>query len=416
MGAIMVRFEKGCQDMDRIYQALISDHLAQYDQMAFVTGPRQVGKTTISTSICENTEFCKYVNWDKSKDRTLILSASEQLVSGLPYEAVLENKPLIVFDEIHKYKDWKNYLKGFIDEYKTKLNIIVTGSAKLNIIRRGGDSLMGRYFIYRVHPLSVRELLATTLVNCELRNPQKLEDEHFEALFTFGGFPEPYSKHTMQFYNRWQSLRQEQMLNEDIKNSEQIQDLAQMEVLAELLKHQATKTVKYSELAKKVRVADTTIRRWISILRSYYFCFQIKPWTKNISRSLLKEPKIYLWDWSIIKDMGARIENFVASHLLKSVHYWTDMGLGKYELYFIRDKDKREVDFLMTKDNKPWILVEVKKSASERLSKNLIYFQEQTQAPFAFQVVFDLPYVDIDCFTQKKPCIVSLKTFLSQLI
>jgi uncharacterized protein len=402
--------------MERIYHDVLLDHFKQYDQMAFLSGPRQVGKTTLSTQICSESDHSKYLNWDISQDRALILGDEATLTTDLLVDAILEQRPLIVFDEIHKYKQWKNYLKGFIDAYKGKLNILVTGSAKLNVARRGGDSLMGRYFHYRVHPLSVRELLTVAIPNTEWQTPLKLNDNEFDILYNFGGFPEPLSKQSTKFYNRWQQLRLEQILTEDIQNSEQIQNLAQLEVLAELLKHQASKQVKYSELAKKVRVTDTTIRRWITILESYYYCFSLKPWTKNISRSLIKEPKLFLWDWSVIEDKGSKTENFVACHLLKAVHFWQDMGLGKYDLYYIRDKEKNEVDFLITKANKPWILVEVKSSATERLSKNLVAFQQQLQAPHAFQLARDLPYVDIDCFKQKSACIVSLKTFLSQLI
>ena len=402
--------------MDRLYSAVISNHLKEYDQMAFIAGPRQVGKTTISTQICQEAEYCKYYNWDKTSDRRIILAGEEEVVKELPIDVILEKQPLIVFDEIHKYKNWKNFLKGFIDEFKGRLKIIVTGSAKLNIVRRGGDSLMGRYFLYRIHPLSIREVLSTSLPKSEISTPQKIDDDQFDALFRFGGFPEPFIKQTTQFYNRWQLLRREQMLKEDITSGENIQDLGQLEVLAELLKHQATKQTKYTELAKKVRVADTTVRRWIKILESYFYCFSLKPWTKNISRSLLKEPKIFLWDWSVIEDYGAKIENFVACHLLKAVHYWQDMGFGTYELFFIRDKDKREVDFLIVKNAKPWILIEVKSNAKEKLSQNLKHFHDQLNTPYAFQLAFDLPYVDKDCFKQKNPCIVSLKTFLSQLI
>ncbi len=402
--------------MDRIYHTILEEHFSQYEQMAFLSGPRQVGKTTISTQICNESEYCNYLNWDINKHRTQILGDEETLLSGLPIDAVMEKKPLIVFDEIHKYKHWKNYLKGFIDEYKGKLNILVTGSAKLNIIRRGGDSLMGRYFLYRVHPLTVRELHSFALPTQEFQPPLKLNDEDFNALYKFGGFPEPLTKQTMQFYNRWQLLRQEQVIREDIKNSEQIQDLAQLEVLAELLKCQATKQLKYTELAKKVRVADTTIRRWVKVLENYYYCFILKPWTKNISRSLIKEPKMFLWDWSVIDDPGSKVENFVACHLLKAVHFWKDIGLGKYELFFIRDKEKREVDFLIVKNNKPWILIEVKTSAKVKLSDHLISFQTNLKAPYAFQLAFDLPYMDVNCLDQTKPCIVPLKTFLSQLV
>jgi len=247
--------------------------------------------------------------------------------------------------------------------------------------------------MYRIHPLSVRELQSVSLVETTIRAPKKINDDQFDALFRFGGFPEPL-----------------------ITTGEKIQDLAQLEVLAELLKHQSTKQVKYTELAKKVRVADTTIRRWVKILESYYYCFSFRPWTKNISRSLLKEPKIFLWDWSVIDDIGQKVENFVACHLLKAVHYWKDMGFGKYELFFIRDKDQREVDFLIVQNGKPWVLIEVKSSANEKLSQSLKQFHKHLNTPYAFQVAFDMPYVDKDCFEQKSPCIVSLKTFLSQLV
>lgn len=402
--------------MRRYYQNVIEDHFKHYQQMAFVTGPRQVGKTTISQNICAEVPFSKYLNWDQLVDRQILLTGVEAIIQDLPINAAVTQKPIIIIDEIHKYKNWKNFLKGFIDEFKGKLDLVITGSAKLNIIRRGGDSLMGRYFLYRVHPLSVRELLSTDLITTEIQLPKEIDDARFNTLFEFGGFPEPFLQHSAQFSNRWQLLRQEQMFKEDIKNSENIQDLSQFELLGELIKHQAAQQMKYSELAKKVRAADTTIRRWIKLLESYYYCFSIKPFTANISRSLIKEPKIYLWDWSQVLDKGAKIENFVASHLLKAVQAWQDSGLGKYELFYIRDKEKKEVDFVITKNNAAWILIEVKSSAKEKLSEHLILFQQQTKAPFAFQLAYDLPYIDKDCFSYLQPMIVSLKTFLSQLI
>ena len=139
-------------------------------------------------------------------------------------------------------------------------------------------------------------------------------------------------------------------------------------------------------------------------------------WSKNISRSLIKEHKVFLWDWSIIKDNGSRAENFIASHLLKAVHYWTDLGLGEYDLYYIRTREKKEVDFLVSKNDEPWFLVEVKCSNNQSISSNLIEFQKQSGAKHAFQVVLDLPYVDEDCFSVCKPIIVPAKTFLSQLV
>src|SRR3569832_781066 len=208
----------------------------------------------------------------------------------------------------------------------------------------------------------------------------------------------------------------EQLFSEDLRDLTRIHDLGQMQILAELLSHQAGCLTNYSILANKVSVSVETVKRWIDVLKSFYYCFTLQPWTKNITRSLLKEPKVFLWDWSFVTDEGARFENCIASHLLKAVHFWTDQGLGDYGLYYLRDKEKREVDFVVTKNKKPWFIVDVKKSGKEGLSKALFHYQKLTNAPHAFQVVFDLPYVEGDCFKATEPVIVPASTFLSQLI
>ncbi len=195
-----------------------------------------------------------------------------------------------------------------------------------------------------------------------------------------------------------------------------IQELGQIRMLAELIKEQAGELTSYTSYANKINVSVDTVRRWIETLKAFYYCFTIQPWSTNIGRSLIKAPKIYLWDWSFLNDPGARAENFIASQILKAVHFWTDRGLGDYALHFLRDKEKREVDFLVTKDGKPWFLVEAKASNNKSISDSLYYFQTATKAPFAFQVVIDMDYVQKDCFSADKPIIVPAKTFLSQLI
>jgi predicted AAA+ superfamily ATPase len=189
-----------------------------------------------------------------------------------------------------------------------------------------------------------------------------------------------------------------------------------MEVLAYTLQQQAGQLLNYSSLSKKIRVSDQTIRRWISVLDSFFFCFSISPWSKNIPRALLKDPKIYLWDWSVINDEGSRFENFVASHLLKACHFWTDTGLGQYDLFFVRTKEGKEVDFLVTENSKPWILVETKFSDTKTLSKHLAYFHNQLGTKHAFQVVHNMLYIDKSCFDYTTPTIVPASTFLSQLV
>ena len=402
--------------MKRTYDDFIANHFAQYDQVLFLAGPRQVGKTTISEDCKNITNRFVYLNWDKRDDRRLILTDDVIKACELDKSVFGEKqKPLIVLDELHKYPQWKNYLKGLIDTYKGQVHIIVTGSAKLNIYRRGNDSLMGRYFLCRVHPLSVREIKVTTLPTQEIQTPQKISDEEYTQLFEFGGFPEPYIMHQKAFSTNWLRMRHDQFFREDIRDLTNVQQLAALEVLAEVLKIQATQQINLTKLGSHLQLAATTVKRWIEVLSDFYYCFTIKPWSKNIVRSLIKEPKIYLWYWSEIHDPGARFENFVAAHLLKAVHLWTDLGLGNYDLHYLRDLDKREVDFLITKDEQPWMLVEAKTS-KQSISPALTYFQEKTGAPYAFQVTHDMPFIDDDCFQHHKPIVVPAKTLLSQLV
>lgn len=402
--------------MERIYHNVLADHLQKYDQMAFLSGPRQVGKTTLAKEFLKTTEKNLYLNWDSIKHRKIMLSGYESVVDPLLLDTLSADKPLILFDEIHKYKSWKNYLKGFIDDYKGQIQVLVTGSAKLNVFRRGGDSLMGRYFLYRIHPLSVRELNHLDFNNKLFTTPSHFDEEKFDALFRFGGYPEPFLKQDEIFYKRWQNLRLEQLFREDIRSLSQVQDISQMELLAYKLRHQTAQLLNYSNLANKIRVSEPTIRRWLKLMESFFYIFTLKPWSQNVARSLLKEPKVYLWDWSLVEDLGARIENFVASHLLKAVHFWTDLGYGQFELYFLRDKDQKEVDFLITKDEKPWMMIEVKKSPQEPLSKSLRHFAEQLQPKHVFQVAFDMPFLDYNCEELTEPKIVPARTLLAQLI
>jgi predicted AAA+ superfamily ATPase len=405
--------------MKRIYEDIILQHFSQNKQMLFLAGPRQVGKTTISQSsaIQALTDNFIYLNWDNQDHRQLILAGPKAIAEEKGLNILSAHLPIIVFDELHKYRDWKNFLKGFFDTYKERVRIIVTGSSTLDIYRTASDSLMGRYFPYRVHPISVSECLLAPLQDSgEVLSPKQIEDRQFQELLEYGGFPEPFLKHNKPFSRRWQRLRYEQLFREDIRNFSQIHEIDRLEVLAELLKNQAGQLVNFSNLANKVRVANDTVRRWVSTLNAFYYCFTIKPWAKNVTRSLIKEPKVYLWDWSEVAESGARAENFIASHLLKAVQFWTDQGLDEYELYFLRDKEKREVDFLITKDAKPWFIVEVKVSASAKLSPNLKYFQQQTGAAHAFQVVLDMDYIEADCFACTEPVIVPAKTFLAQLV
>ena len=401
--------------MRRIYQEVLRRHLSQYRQMIFLMGPRQAGKTTLSLEAAGEYSSHVYFNWDNPAERLLFLEGIEAIAKQAGLQQLLAEKPVLVFDEIHKCGKWKNFLKGFFDLYEKVARIIVTGSSRLNVYKRGGDSLMGRYFYYRVHPLSVAEIISPEWSEKEIRSPKRISDADWLALLEHGGFPEPFVQRSPLFSRRWKSIRKEQLFREDIRDGTRIQELAQLELLAELLRHQAAQAMDYLSLAKKVQVSVDTIRRWIEVLKSFYYCFSIQPWTVNIARSLLKEPKLYLWDWSLIDHEGQRHENLVASHLLKAVHFWTDQGLGDFSLHYLRTKDQHEVDFLVTKDQKPWFLVEVKTKA-KGLTPALYRFLEETQASHAFQVAFDLPFIEKNCFEERGPILVPARTFLSQLI
>lgn len=396
----------------RIYDALLAEHLAQNRQMAFVSGPRQVGKTTTCRGHADY-----YVNWDNEDDRELILAGPARLVEKLELDRLSSNLPGLLFDELHKYPRWKQFLKGFFDVYADQVRVLVTGSSRMDVYRRGGDSLMGRYFLYRMHPFSIAETLYKTLPDPKqiIRPPKKIKAADFDALWKHGGYPEPFLKRDSRFSRRWQSLRMEQLVREDVRDLTQIQQLDQLQILVRFLAARSAHQLIYGNLAKDVRVSVDTIRRWVDVLQSLHLGFLVRPWSKNVTRSLRKEPKWFLRDWASIEDPGDKAETFVACHLLKAVEGWNDMGLGKFELGYLRDKEKREVDFLVAKGGKPWFLVEVKKS-DQKINKALDYFQKQLGVPMAFQVILEMEYVKVDCFAKSRgPVVVPARTFLSQL-
>lgn len=394
----------------RIYTEIIREHLAENRQMAFVSGPRQVGKTTVCRELATT-----YFNWDDQDSRALILKGPAEIAQVAGLQKIRTAKPVLAFDELHRYSRWKNFLKGFFDLYGTQAKIVVTGSSRLDVFKRGGDSLMGRYFSYRMHPFSVAELARPILRRELTASPSELRENEWSALWTYGGFPEPFVRRDTRFSRRWHSLRETQLLREDVREMTRIQEIDQLIALATVLAERSSDQVVYASLAKQVRVSENTVRAWVGALAALHLGFLVRPWHRNVSRAIRKEPKWFCRDWSMIGDVGKRAETFVACHLLKAVEGWTDLGLGKFDLHYIRDKQKREVDFLVTKNHQPWFLVEVK-NAESRLSPALALMQSQTGAQHAFQVVIEEPYVAADCFQQKMPVVVPARTFLSQLL
>ncbi len=397
----------------RLYDAILAEHLATQRQMAFITGPRQVGKTTTCRAHAD-----AYINWDNIDDRETVLAGPARLSERLGLDHLSETIPVVLFDEVHKYPRWKQFLKGFFDSYAERVRVVATGSSRMDVYRRGGDSLMGRYFLYRMHPFSIAEIAARELPDPKriVRPPRKIRPADFDALWCHGGYPEPFLKRDARFSRRWQSLRLEQLAREDIRDLTQIQHLDQLELLVKLLSERSAHQLIYGNLAKHVRVSIDTARRWVDLLVHLHLGFLVRPWFKNVSRSLRKEPKWFLRDWATIRDTGDKAKTFVACHLLKAVEGWNDLGLGRFELGYLRDKEKREVDFVVAREGQPWFLVEVKQH-DESISPVLRYFQRQLAAPYAFQAVLDGDYIDADCFARSGGAIsVPVRTFLSQLL
>ncbi len=377
------------------------------EKMVFVGGPRQVGKTTMAKLIGEkNYASFDYLNWDSREDKKKILNGQ---FAG--------DAKLIIFDEIHKYRPWKNYIKGEFDKHKEKFDILVTGSARLDIYKKGGDSLMGRYHYYRLHPFSLAEVIEKTDQNIEIFKELKFTDdsqktgEAFSDLFVFGGFPEPFIKKDLIALRRFHNERLDRLIKEDIREVEQIRDLSALQVLVTILPEKVGSLLSLNSLREDLFVAHKTVSLWMDVLERFYYHFRIYPFAASSIRSLRKEPKMYLWDWSQIENEANKLENIVASHLFKFIHFLYDTEGRMAELFFLRDLDGKEVDFLVAVNKKPWLAAEVKSAANGNLT-NLKYFRRKLNIPFAYQVVKEAG----KDFWQDDIRVISADKFLSGLV
>jgi len=334
-------------------------------KMVMITGPRQVGKTFLAKQIMAGFKAPQYLNADSPEDRSIILK------HGWPLHA-----DLLVFDEIHKIKGWKPFLKGVFDTRTDGQAILVTGSARLDALRQAGESLAGRYFHLRLHPLSVRELADDLPA-----------DQALDRLNRLGGFPEPFLSGSEEEAARWRSQYYTDLVREDVFDIARLHEVREMRLLLEMLRSRTGSLLSYSSLAEDLQIAPNTVKKYIGILESLYIVFLVRPYHRQIARSILREPKVYFYDSGFVKnEEGRRFENSCAQALLKHVQFLHDVKGRDVEFHYLRTKDRREVDFAVAEDGRLSLLLEAKLS-DESLSPHLVYFKDAIPEVRAVQIV-----------------------------
>lgn len=361
-------------------------------QMVLLAGPRQVGKTTLARQLLHDVGCdALYFNWDiEQHRRAIVKDPSGFFRTGAASDALARERPRIVLDEIHKYPRWKRFLKGFFDEHAGALQILVTGSGRLDVYQRGGDSLFGRYDLYHLHPFTVGERLASGAQAVPepsawlaevLRGPgsagqRRAATEALASIERFSGFPEPLHAGSEARLRKWQRAHRELVVRQDLRDLTRIRELGLIESLLLLLPERIASPLSVHALATELGVAFNTVRGWLDALARLYFLFEIRPWAGKLARTLRRETKTYLFDPTEVPEPGPRFENVVALHLYKLCDFWTDQGLGDFDLHYVRDKEKREVDFLIVEGRRPWLLIETKLS-DDAVAPSLRYFHER---------------------------------------
>lgn len=362
--------------------------LSGHKAMVFLVGPRQAGKTTLARMITGDFSNAVYFNWDLVTHKRLLL---EKPAFFEEVDRKDETVPLVVFDEIHKYRRWKNYLKGVYDQFSERYRFLVLGSGRLDVFQKGGDSLAGRYFQFALWPFTLAELAARRRTFKEFtRSPLEVPNEDsfgdvWRQLSVLTGFPEPYLSGQETVYRRWSRSYHQQLIREDIRNATDIKRIDDTEILFSILPSKVGSPLSMDSLARDLQVSFNSIRNWLGVFESFFLAFRISPWSKKISRAITKERKLYLYDYAAVPDPSARFENMVAMELLRAVSNWNDLGLGDFSLHYVRNREKEEVDFLLAQEKKPLLLVECKLS-EEAASKSLLKFQAMLDVP-AVQLV-----------------------------
>lgn len=354
--------------MQRYLDHLVLDDLSS--KMVVLTGPRQVGKTTLARQLMTSFDSPQYLNWDVLQDRAIL-----QRQSWNP------RAKLLVMDEIHKMREWKNWLKGAVDGRTPGQAILVTGSARMETFRQGGDSLAGRYFAFRLHPFSVREW-------CDQR--QIPAADALDHLLTRGGFPEPCLAADAAQADRWRAQYFTDLIREDVLEFSRVHEINTMRLFVELLRERVGSPLSLASIARDLAVSPNTLKRYLDILQALYIVFTVQPWHRNVARALLQSPKVYFFDTGLVNgNDGVRLENAVAGMLLKHAHFLRDSAGREIGLHYIRTKDGVEVDFALSEKGDVTQMVECK-LGDHKPHRGLARFAAQFAGAEAVQIVYHL--------------------------
>lgn len=415
--------------LSRTLEAYAFDEDLTGRHMIFLAGPRQVGKTVLARNWLEKKDCSPlYYNWDDIKTRRAYLSDSRFFES--PARSLGHSDPWIVFDEIHKRNHWRDILKGAYDIFGKEFRFLITGSARLDLFRRSGDSLIGRYNLFHLFPFNLREVTGSSNASCFLMEedfgslsslfesqisvPLSPEiGEAYTLLKRNGPFPEPFLRQNERFIRKWHQDYISLLIRQDLKDLTKVGELDKIEHLVSILPSRVMSPLSMANMAREIEVAHTTVKNWLEQLKRLYLLFSVDPWTPKISRGLKREKKWYFLNWYYVPDGPARLENMVAVHLYRTCQTLSDRGCGLFRLYYVRTLDKKEIDFVVTVDRKPILCIEVK-TGETTLSNTL----KNRKKWFPDQPTLGIQVVDKRETLKKYPedtWVVSVDHFLSLL-